>query len=61
MPDESVQSWAEWNGAFEDLKVAHKNLRRLAHSADDPERREATREWVDARAAYNLTCAKIPV
>jgi hypothetical protein len=62
MSNESVQSWAEWNAAFEALKVAHENLRRLAHSPEDnPERREATREWVDARAAYNRTCAQIPV
>jgi hypothetical protein len=60
MSNESEQSWAEWNGAFEDLKVAHEKLRRLAHSPEDaPERREATREWIDARAAYNR--ANIPV
>ena len=52
MLPESNTLWAEWNAAFEALKVAHAKLRGLAHSpADDPERREATREWVDARAA----------
>ena len=62
MSNESVQSWAEWNAAFEALKVAHEKLRHLAHSPeDDPERREATRQWVDARAVYNRACAKIPV
>jgi hypothetical protein len=62
MPDESVQSWVEWNVAFEALKLAHEKLRRLAYSpADEPERREATQEWVDARADYNRACALIPV
>jgi hypothetical protein len=62
MPVESDTLWAEWNAAFEALKLAHDKLRRLAHSpADNPERREATQEWVDARAAYNRACAQIPV
>jgi hypothetical protein len=62
MPVESDTLWTEWNEAFEALKLAHDKLRRLAHSpTDNPERREATREWVDARAAYNRACAQIPV
>jgi hypothetical protein len=61
MPNENEQSWDEWNAAFEALKLAHENLRGLVHlSAEDPERREATREWLDARAAYNRACAEIP-
>jgi hypothetical protein len=62
MPNESVQSWVEWNAAFEALKLAHEKLRSLVHlPADDPERREATQEWLDARAAYNRASAQIPV
>jgi hypothetical protein len=62
MSDESVLLWAEWNTAFEGLIVAHEKLRELAFSPEDkPERRDATREWVDARAAYNRACAQIPL
>jgi len=62
MPVESTVLWAEWNAAFEALKVAHEKLRRLAYSPeDDSERRDAIREWVDARASYNRACAQIPV
>jgi hypothetical protein len=46
---ESTVLWAEWNAAFNALKVAHKNLRRFAFSPeDDLERRDAFREWLDA-------------
>ena len=62
MPVETTVLWAEWNAAFDVLKVAHEKLRRLAYSAEnDPERRDAIREWVDARAAYNPACVQIPV
>jgi hypothetical protein len=61
MPVESDTLWAEWNTAFEALKLAHEKLRGLVQlSVEDPERREATREWLDARAAYNRACAQIP-
>jgi hypothetical protein len=62
MPVESNTLWAEWNAAFEALKLAHEKLRGLAHSPpDNTERRDATREWLDARAAYNRACAQIPI
>jgi hypothetical protein len=58
MPVESTVLWAEWNAAFEALKVAHEKLRRLAYSPEnDPERRDAIREWVDAE---RLTIAPAP-
>ena len=42
------------------MKVAHEKLRRLAYSPEyHPERSDAIREWVDARAAYNRACAQI--
>jgi hypothetical protein len=48
MPNETLQSWAEWNAAFEALNLAHERLRDLVHLLTvDPERREATREWLD--------------
>ena len=60
MPNKTLQSWAERNAAFEALKLTHEKLRDLVHlPTDDPERREATREWLDARAAYNRDCAQI--
>jgi hypothetical protein len=62
MSVESNTLWAEWNSAFETLKLAHEKLRGLAHSPpEDTERHEATQEWVNARAAYNRACAQIPV
>ncbi len=61
MPGENEQLWDEWNAAFEALKCAHEKLRGLVHlSEDDPGRREATREWLDARTVYNRACAQIP-
>jgi hypothetical protein len=48
MPNETLQSWAEWNAAFEALNLAHERLRDLVHLLTvDPEPREATREWLD--------------
>jgi hypothetical protein len=39
MPVESDTLWAEWNTAFEALKLAHEKLRGLVRlSAEDPER-----------------------
>jgi hypothetical protein len=61
MPGENEQLWDEWNAAFKALKLAHEKLRGLVHlSEDSPERRETTREWLDARAVYNRACAQIP-
>jgi hypothetical protein len=53
MPNETLQSRAEWNAAFEALKLAHERLRDLVHLLTvDPERREAPKNGLMARAAY---------
>jgi hypothetical protein len=62
MAVEDDSAWAEWDAAFEELKRAHVVLEQLTHlPKNDPGRREATKDWNRARAAYEKACGKIAV
>ena len=58
MSVESNTLWAEWNSAFETLKLAHEKLRGLAHSP--PEDTERTRRPRNGLTPEGLTIAPAP-